>query len=162
MLNTDLMGKISLPFAPIVNILKEAKPVRVMLENFMGVDRRAKLPSFNNETFPSWFSKNRNAVTGKNGKVALFYTCLLNYNYLEKGKALVRVFEKNDIHIELPNQQCCGIPFFDVGDMDAVIEKAKFNIKALKEYVDKGYSIVVPIPTCALQIKYEYPPLASG
>jgi len=69
----------------------------------------------------------------------------------------VRVFEKNDILIELPKQECCGIPFFDIGDVDAVIKKAKTNIKSLKAYVDKGYDIVVPIPTCALQIKYEYP-----
>lgn len=156
-LNTDLMGKMSVPFAPFVNAVKDSKPVRVILENFMGIDRRTKLPPFNTQTFPSWFNKNRREVKGENGKVALFYTCLLNYNYLDKGKALVRVFEKNDIHIELPPQQCCGIPFFDVGDIDTVVQKAKLNVKALKAYVDRGYDIVVPIPTCALQIKYEYP-----
>ncbi|SNZ13728.1 heterodisulfide reductase-related iron-sulfur binding cluster [Hydrogenobacter hydrogenophilus] len=157
MLNTDLVGKLSVGMSSLVNSVKDVKPVRVIMENFMGVDRRAKLPPFNSETFVDWFEKNRKKVRGENGKVALFYTCLLNYNYLEKGKALVRVFEKNDILIELPQQECCGIPFFDIGDVDAVIKKAKANIKSLKAYVDKGYDIVVPIPTCALQIKYEYP-----
>ncbi|MGC8852131.1 MAG: anaerobic glycerol-3-phosphate dehydrogenase subunit C [Hydrogenobacter sp.] len=157
MLNTDLVGKLSVGMSFIVNSLKDTKPVRVIMENFMGVDRRAKLPPFNSETFVDWFEKNRKKVKGENGKVALFYTCLLNYNYLEKGKALVRVFEKNDILIELPQQECCGIPFFDIGDVDTVIKKAKANIRSLKAYVDKGYDIVVPIPTCALQIKYEYP-----
>jgi anaerobic glycerol-3-phosphate dehydrogenase C subunit len=157
MLNTDLVGKLSIPASSLANTIIQMKPVRLLMENFVGVDRRAKLPPFNHESFTEWFKKNSKNVKGEKGKVALFYTCLINYNYLNKGKALVRVFEKNDILIELPKQECCGIPFFDIGDVDAVIKKAKDNIKSLKAYVDKGYDIVVPIPTCALQIKYEYP-----
>jgi anaerobic glycerol-3-phosphate dehydrogenase C subunit len=157
MLNTDLVGKLSIPASSLANTIIQMKPVRLLMENFVGVDRRAKLPPFNHESFTEWFKKNSKNVKGEKGKVALFYTCLINYNYLNKGRALVRVFEKNDILIELPKQECCGIPFFDIGDVDAVIKKAKTNIKSLKAYVDKGYDIVVPIPTCALQIKYEYP-----
>jgi anaerobic glycerol-3-phosphate dehydrogenase C subunit len=157
MLNTDLVGKLSIPASSLANTIIQMKPMRLLMENFVGVDRRAKLPPFNHESFTEWFKKNSKNVKGEKGKVALFYTCLINYNYLNKGKALVRVFEKNDILIELPKQECCGIPFFDIGDVDAVIKKAKTNIKSLKAYVDKGYDIVVPIPTCALQIKYEYP-----
>ncbi len=157
MINTDLVGKLSLPLSPIVNKVNQIKPVRVVLEKFMGVDRRANLPTFNEESFVSWFKKNRQNLKGENGKVALFYTCLLNYNFLEKGKALVRVLEMNDLYIDIPEQQCCGIPFFDIGDIDSAVEKARFNVKMLKPYVDAGYDIVVPVPTCALQIKYEYP-----
>jgi len=157
MLNTDLVGKLSIPVSSLANTIIQMKPVRLLMESFIGVDRRAKLPPFNHESFTEWFKKNSKNVKGEKGKVALFYTCLINYNYLDKGKALVRVFEKNDILIELPEQECCGIPFLDIGDVDAVIKKAKANIKSLKAYVDKGYDIVVPIPTCALQIKYEYP-----
>ena len=97
MLNTDLVGKLSVPFAPIVNKLNTIPTFRVIMEGVMGVDRRAKLPPINSESFTSWFKKNRKPVKGQNGKVALFYTCLLNYNYLERGKALLKVFEKNDI-----------------------------------------------------------------
>ncbi|MFN7066063.1 MAG: heterodisulfide reductase-related iron-sulfur binding cluster, partial [Aquificaceae bacterium] len=157
MLNTDFVGKLSLPFSPIVNRLNKTPAFRLILENTMGIDRRAKLPPINQETFTSWFNRNRKVVRGEGGKVALFYTCLLNYNYLERGKALIKVFEKNDIHVELPTQQCCGIPFFDIGDIDSAIERAKHNISQLKSYVKAGFDIVVPIPTCALQIKYEYP-----
>ncbi len=157
MVNTDLVGKLSVPLSPIVNTVNQMKPVRVALEKFMGVDRRANLPSFNKESFVSWFKKNRQNLKGENGKVALFYTCLLNYNFLEKGKALVRVLEMNDLYVDIPEQQCCGIPFFDIGDIDSATEKARFNVKMLKPYVDAGYDIVVPVPTCALQIKYEYP-----
>ncbi len=157
-LNTDLSGKINVgPQARLINNLMETKPVRALLENFMGIDQRAKLPKFNTENFVSWFKKNRKVVKGENGKVALFSTCLLNYNFLDKGIALARVLEKNDIYIEIPEQECCGIPYFDIGDLDTAIEKAKKNVQRLKPYVDAGFDIIVPIPTCALQLKYEYP-----
>ncbi len=159
MVNTDLNGKLNVGHqSHIVNALMETKPVRVILENFMGVDRRAKLPKFNDQSFEKWFRKNRRPVKGDNGKVVLFSTCLINYNFLSKGIALVRVLEKNDVHVELPEtQECCGIPYFDIGDLDSAIKKAKRNIERLKPFVDAGYDVIVPIPTCALQIKYEYP-----
>ena len=158
MVNTDLNGKLNVgPQANLVNKLMNVKPVRVVLENFMGIDQRAKLPKFNTQSFASWFRKNRRPVKGENGRVVLFSTCLLDYNFLEKGIALVRVFEKNDVYIELTEHECCGIPYFDIGDLDSAKEKAKRNVEKLKPYVKAGFDIVVPIPTCALQIKYEYP-----
>ncbi len=159
MVNTDLNGKLNVgPQAHVVNALMDTKPVRVVLENFMGIDQRAKLPKFNTESFVSWFRKNRMPVKGENGKVVLFSTCLLNYNFLQKGVALTRVLEKNDVYVELPeSEECCGIPYFDIGDLDSAIEKAKRNVQRLKPYVEAGFDIIVPIPTCALQLKYEYP-----
>ncbi|ADC88928.1 protein of unknown function DUF224 cysteine-rich region domain protein [Thermocrinis albus DSM 14484] len=157
MLNTDLVGKMSVPIAPLVNTLSSAKPVRVLLENFMGIDRRAKLPPFNTQTLANWYKNNRQPVKGQNGRVVFFTTCLFNYNYLDKGIAALRVLEKNDVWVEIPQQQCCGIPFFDIGDIDSATQKALFNVQQLKPYVEAGYDIVVPVPTCALQIKYEYP-----
>ncbi|MFN3471984.1 MAG: heterodisulfide reductase-related iron-sulfur binding cluster, partial [Aquificaceae bacterium] len=157
MLNTDLVGKLSVPFSPIVNRLNQVPAFRVIMEGVMGIDRRAKLPPINSETFVSWFKKNYKPPKEPKGKVALFYTCLLNYNYLERGKALIKVFEKNEIYVELPEQQCCGIPFFDIGDIDSSTQRARYNIKRLRDYVKAGFDIVVPVPTCALQIKYEYP-----
>jgi Fe-S oxidoreductase len=158
MVNTDLSGKLNVGHqAHLVNALLRLKPVRVLLENFMGIDRRSKLPLFNTQSFRSWFSKNRRPVKGENGKVALFHTCLINFNFLNKGIALVRVLEKNDVHVDLPQQECCGIPYFDVGDLDTAVKKARANLERLKPYLDAGYDVVVPVPTCALQLKYEYP-----
>ena len=159
MANTDLNGKLNVgPQAKVVNTLMNTKPVRVILENFMGIDKRAKLPSFNEVDFRSWFRKNRKPVRGDGGRVVLFSTCLINYNFLKKGIALVRVLEKNDVFVELPEgQECCGIPYFDIGDLESAQKKAKRNIEILKPYLDAGYDVLVPVPTCALQLKYEYP-----
>ncbi|HIC97505.1 MAG TPA: Fe-S oxidoreductase [Aquificaceae bacterium] len=163
MLNTDLSGKLNVgPQAKLINRAMESAPVRVVLESFMGIDKRAKLPTFNEQSFRNWFKKNRKPVKGENGKVVLFSTCLLEYNFLSKGIALTRVFEINDVYMELPEkQECCGIPYFDIGDLSSATEKAKRNVARLKPYVEAGFDIVVPVPTCALQLKYEYPLLLA-
>ncbi len=157
MLNTDLVGKISVPFSKIANKTMDIKPVRLIMEKTAGIDQRAKLPPINDQTFTSFLKDNLVPVKNPVRKAILFYTCLLNYNFLEKGKALLHVLYKNNIHIEVPEQNCCGIPFFDIGDLDSSIKKAKYNVDMMIDYVRNGYDVIVPVPTCALQIKHEYP-----
>ena len=51
-------------------------------------------------------------------KVALFASCLVNYQVTDVGKATVQVLEKNGVQVALPDQSCCGMPSFDIGDTD--------------------------------------------
>ncbi|MCL4546210.1 MAG: heterodisulfide reductase-related iron-sulfur binding cluster [Deltaproteobacteria bacterium] len=224
LLDTDKMGKRSVPLSPVINKLNNFPLFRSLLEPIMGIDKRAKVPSFNKVTFEKWFydnykktssslgfndvsnpnivktisgsydkidneinneinlkidnnDKGNNSVNANNNnisnnnannnisnnntnnsaKAVLFYTCMINYNFLDRGIALIKVLEKNGINIELPDVQCCGIPYYDIGDIESSIQKAKFNVKSLKRYVNEGYNIIVPVPTCAMQIKHEYP-----
>jgi Fe-S oxidoreductase len=157
MLDTDLVGKLSVPFGKVVNKTMDVKPVRIIMEKTAGIDQRAKLPPINEHSFRSFLKDNLVPVKNPVRKAVLFYTCLLNYNFLEKGKALLHVLYKNNIHIEVPEQNCCGIPFFDIGDLDSSIKKAKYNVDMMIDYVRNGYDVIVPVPTCALQLKHEYP-----
>jgi Fe-S oxidoreductase len=157
MLDTDLVGKLSVPFGKVVNKTMDVKPVRLIMEKTAGIDQRAKLPPINESSFRSFLKDNLVPVKNPVRKAVLFYTCLLNYNFLEKGKALLHVLYKNNIHIEVPEQNCCGIPFFDIGDLDSSIKKAKYNVDMMIDYVRNGYDVIVPVPTCALQLKHEYP-----
>ncbi|MFP3294319.1 MAG: heterodisulfide reductase-related iron-sulfur binding cluster [Hydrogenobaculum sp.] len=157
MLDTDLVGKLSVPFGKVVNKTMDVKPVRFIMEKTAGIDQRAKLPPINEHSFRSFLKDNLVPVKNPVRKAVLFYTCLLNYNFLEKGKALLHVLYKNNIHIEVPEQNCCGIPFFDIGDIDSSIKKAKYNVDMMIDYVRNGYDVIVPVPTCALQLKHEYP-----
>jgi Fe-S oxidoreductase len=157
MLDTDLVGKLSVPFGKVVSKTMDIKPVRFIMEKTAGIDQRAKLPPINEHSFRSFLKDNLVPVKNPVRKAVLFYTCLLNYNFLEKGKALLHVLYKNNIHIEVPEQNCCGIPFFDIGDLDSSIKKAKYNVDMMIDYVRNGYDVIVPVPTCALQLKHEYP-----
>ena len=42
-------------FAPLVNLFAGVKPLRILVEKLVGIDRRRKAPTFHQETFGKWF-----------------------------------------------------------------------------------------------------------
>jgi Fe-S oxidoreductase len=94
-------------------------------------------------------------------KVALFSSCLVNYQATDIGKATVQVLERNGVELVLPEQQCCGMPSFDIGDTQAIQQAARANVASLHPWVLQGYDVVVPTASCSLMLKREYPELNS-
>ena len=90
-------------------------------------------------------------------KVAFFGSCLVNYQATDIGKATIQVLEKNGVHVVVPEQRCCGMPSFDIGDTAAIQQAASANVASFLPWVEKGYDIVVPVPSCSLMWKREYP-----
>lgn len=159
LVNTDLSGRLFTPIAPLVNFGNRIGILRVILEKVLGIHRDRLLPDFAARTFRSWFSGRKKVEPKGLKKAVFFYTCHVNYNTPEIGKAAIEVLEKNGIEVAVPDQVCCGMPFFDTGEIDRVLEKAKFNLDEMEKWVDRGYEIVIPVPTCSLMLKKEYPDL---
>lgn len=133
------------------------------MQMVMGVHQDRQVLRYQRETFTRWWagrSSQNKAATGK--KVALFASCLVNYQATDVGKATVQVLEKNGIHVVLPDQSCCGMPSFDIGDTAAMVKAAEHTIASLKPWVDQGYDVVIPAPSCSLMVKREYANLVSG
>jgi glycerol-3-phosphate dehydrogenase subunit C len=101
-------------------------------------------------------SFNNKEIQNPKAKVILFHTCLIENFYPEIGKDLVEVYNRLGIEVKTANFLCCGAPMLDVGDADALKRNAEYNYKLLKEYVEKGYDIVSPVPTCTLMLTKEY------
>ena len=155
--NTDLAGKLSGLAAPLVNWANQNSFLRGLLEKFLGVHKDRLLPTFHSETFEKWFRKQRAAPKGKGEeKVALFYTCTVNYNEPDIGKAAVAVFEKNGIECQVPKQQCCGLPFLDAGLVADAKKKIEANVAELSRAIKQGYKVVVPRASCSYMIKQDY------
>jgi glycerol-3-phosphate dehydrogenase subunit C len=91
------------------------------------------------------------------GRVAFFYTCSVNYNAPEVGRACVEVLERNGVEVAVPEQRCCGMPFLDCGDMGGLQASLRFNVASLLPLVRAGYDVVTPGPSCSLMLKQEYP-----
>ncbi len=51
------------------------------------------------------------------------------------------------------------MPLLDIGDIPAIVRKAEANLASLKPWLDKGYDIIAPVPSCSLMLKREYPHL---
>lgn len=157
--NTDLIGKMGSAMAPLSNLGNNIRLSRIVLEKITGIHRGRNLPQFFRETFSKWFKKKGSSipVSGEAGKTLMFYTCSVEYNWPDVGKAAVEVLAHNDISVSCPEQKCCGMPYLDGGDIESAIENAAFNVKHLADAVKGGADVVVPGPTCSYMLKQEYP-----
>ena len=71
---------------------------------------------------------------------------------------LVAVLNHNAIDVAVvSDEKCCGMPKLELGDLDAVAKAKEVNIPVLAAWVDKGWDIVTPIPSCTLMFKQELP-----
>lgn len=161
--NTKLVGTINSMAAPLVNLLSRLKPHRVLLEKTFGIHRDKRLPRSYFKTFLKWSRQDHVAPENKSpvDRVVLFYTCPVNFNEPDIGKAAVGVLEHNGVEVACPEHECCGAPNLHSANLDAALTNIKKNIESLHSWVRRGYSIVVPMPTCSLMLKQEYPILAD-
>ncbi|HKC92588.1 MAG TPA: 4Fe-4S dicluster domain-containing protein, partial [Nitrospira sp.] len=89
LVRTDLIGTIGSLTAPLTNWVLRSKIVRRLVEAIAGVHRDRQVLHFSSETFPHWFAKSRTQrrTTSPVKKVALFSSCLVNYQATDIGKA---------------------------------------------------------------------------
>ena len=159
--DTDKVGTLSSLAAPLVNWVNRSPLARGLMEKYLGIHRDRLLPTFHSQTFAKWYRKrSHSGAAGKTPdapRAALFYTCTVNYNEPQIGKAAVGVLEKNAIDYIVPPQQCCGLPFLDGGMVDHALRKIKANVDSLSDVVKKGFSIVVPSASCSYMLRRDYP-----
>jgi glycerol-3-phosphate dehydrogenase subunit C len=159
---TDLQGKVATALAPIVNRSNDVGFVRGLMEKTTGIAKDRLLPTYAKVRFSKWFraygQSRLTAPAAPRGEVALFPTCLVEYQDPGIGAAMVGVFERNGIGCDLPDGEvCCGMPWLDAGDVGKFEEHAAKNVKVLAQAVRAGRDVVVPQPTCAYVLKQEYP-----
>ncbi len=166
---TDLLGTVSTKAAFLVNWTLGIKPLRALMEMTVGIHRERNLPKYSSRTFSSWYKRHkmqdgqyRTPEAQGAPKVVFFHTCSVNYNDTDTGKAAIQVLEKNGVHVEVPPQKCCGMPYLDGGDMDNAKKHAAYNLNRLADYVKKGYDVVSPGPSCSYLMKQEYPMISNN
>ena len=160
--NPDRLGKIGCRTAKLANWANRNPAFRAVLEETVGIHRDRNLPEYASQTFETWFRKRGGTrADGRGGKVALFFTCSVNFNEVDVGKAAVQVLERNGVSVTCPPQRCCGMPALDGGDLAGARRRAQANVETLAAAVDEGRDVVVPGPTCSFTLKHEYPLLVG-
>ncbi len=127
--------------------------------------RRVRLlPPYAKQRFTTWFSKRpKLRIAKRQGRVAVFPTCLVEYQAPQIGHDLVKVYERNGIECSLADTTaCCGAPWLHSGDIEQFTKVAEKNVKALAATVRKGNDIVVPQPTCGYVLKKDYLDYVGG
>lgn len=164
---TDAIGKVAISMGVVTGVVIGAKPgslIRKVVEKTAGISSVRLLAPFARIRFSTWF-KNRPKTTmlNRQAKVAVFPTCLVEYQDPGIGQDLIKVYERNGIECSLAGEAaCCGAPFLHSGDVDTFTKVAKKNVKMLADEVRAGNEIVVPQPTCGYVLKKDYVDYVGG
>jgi glycerol-3-phosphate dehydrogenase subunit C len=145
-----------------VNAVNSTKLARKVMDRGLGVHPDAWMPQLATQRFRWSASKSETHVITNGqrtpGRVAVYSTCYINYNEPGIGHDLLKVLDHNQIPYVLVNKEkCCGMPKFELGDLESVERHKNANIPVLARYAKDGYAILSAIPSCTLMFKQELP-----
>jgi Fe-S oxidoreductase len=164
--NIHAASKVASLWPSLANWTLTNSTIRRVLDRFVGIDSRRKLPLFAPQTFESWFARRRvngNGHAPSTGKVVLFHDTFINYNYPGIGQAATELLEAAGYEVQIVTERrCCGRPMISKGLAEMARENAEFNIRQLYPFVESGYSIVGCEPSCILTFRDEYPDLCRN
>ena len=145
----------------LANVANRNKLHRWFLEKLLGIHREKLLPDFAGTTFERWATASgRSGEPG--GEAVLFPTCYVENNEPQVGRDTVEVLEKNGVDVRCTRGlECCGMPAWETGDLDALRRQAKVNLDRLEPHVDAGARVLAINPTCSMMLRREYPELVA-
>ena len=160
--NTDFMGTMARPFAPIVNGVTGLGITKSVLDATLKIDRHRTFPKYSARSFERWLGRHKKEQAEFPEQVAYYHGCYVNYNYPQLGKDLVKVLNALGVGVQLlDGEKCCGIAMITNKQTDHARKNALNNVAALKKAVDAGLKVVTTSSSCTLTIRDEYPHLLN-
>lgn len=159
--NTDFVGTLSTPFAPVVNVALGLKPVKAAMDAVLKIDHRRMFPKYAFGTFEGWYKKQASRQAAFSKQVAYFHGCYVNYNNPQLGKDLVKVMNAAGYGVQLlEKEQCCGVALISNGLINQAKKQAQTNMASIRQAVlEKKMSVIATSSTCTFTIRDEYPHL---
>jgi Fe-S oxidoreductase len=159
--NPEAVGRIGTLLPSLANLANRNPLNRLLLEKAVGIHRGKALPPFAAERFSRWLAKHPEALPrdGRNGKAALFFTCVVESSFPHVGEAALAVLARNGVAVTVPDQRCCGMPALEQGDMEGFLARARANVASLLPLVRSGHAVIALEPTCSYTLRKEYPVL---
>ncbi len=152
------MGHLARPFAPIVNSMVAAKPVKAVMDAVLDIDKNRTFPKYKAHGFVGWFNREaRSKQAAYSKKVAFFHGCSTEFQHPEVGKAFVEVMNAVGYGVELMNEECCGVAMIANGLWKQASRHAKHNVAVFEKMVGEGLPIVATASTCTFTMRDEYP-----
>ncbi|MFL5246043.1 MAG: FAD-binding and (Fe-S)-binding domain-containing protein [Gemmataceae bacterium] len=186
MAHIHLINRLGALVAPLANWLQVQKPVRWLLEQWGGIDRRRSMPAFRARHFRTWFARHRRkAERAKKAvsfiqnsliaahpsslssaplprRVLLLDDCFTTFNEPHIGEAAVRVLERAGYEVELAGLTCCGRPMMSKGYLRNARDLVREQAANLAARIEDGVPILGLEPSCLLTLTDEWPELVPG
>ena len=158
--NTDFMGTLARPFAPIVNGVTGLGVTKAVLDATFAIDKHRTFPKYSGRSFESWLKRRAKEQAAFEKQVAYFHGCYVNYNYPQLGKDFVKVMNALGVGVQLlDKEKCCGVALIANGMSKKATKNAQHNVEVLQKAVDKDLKILTTSSTCTFTMRDEYPHL---
>jgi glycerol-3-phosphate dehydrogenase subunit C len=148
-----LAGRLGTPAAPLANWTLSNRLLRRGAERIVGLHRDAPMPRFAGRTFQRWARAHMAPAAQR--RVAFFHGCGTNYYEPRLGELTVALLEHNGYRVEVPKQDCCGLPLQSNGLFDDARGYVHRLAKRLAPYAREGVDIVGTSTSCTLMLKRE-------
>jgi glycerol-3-phosphate dehydrogenase subunit C len=149
----DVIGTVSTPVAPLVNVTLHNGALRALGEKFVGLDREAALPSYPGRTFQRWARKHASPPAQR--RVAYFHGCGANWSEPDVGRKTVELLEWLGCQVDVPKgQRCCGLPAQSNGMFDVARKYTRRMARTLAPAA-REVDIVGTSTSCTLMLKRE-------
>jgi glycerol-3-phosphate dehydrogenase subunit C len=149
-----VLGRLGTPAAPVANRTLDNKPFRLAVEKVVGVHRDAAVPKFAGRTFQRWARKH-SSLAGATRRVAYFHGCGVAYYEVRLGEMTVELLEHNGIAVDVPKQDCCGLPLQSNGMFADARKYVHKLAERLEPFAREGVDIVGTSTSCTLMLKRE-------
>ena len=156
--NTDLMGRLARPVAPLVNFMVKRRPVRAAMDLLLDIERRRPFPEYRSEGFVRMFRRDfQEAQAQYPRQVAFFRGCSTEFQQPEVGLAFVRLMNAAGIGVRLLDEKCCGVAMISNALWNQARKHARHNVAVFKAAVSEGLPVVTVSSTCTFTMRDEYP-----
>jgi glycerol-3-phosphate dehydrogenase subunit C len=149
----SVLGRVGARAPLVTNLTLDSRLFRRLLERTFGLHRDAPLPRFAGGTFQRWARRRPPAIASRT--VAYFHNCGTNYYEPGVGRMVVGVLEHNGFRVDVPKQDCCGLPLQSNGNFDAARKYVRRLAASLAPYARAGVPIVANSTSCGLMLKRE-------
>lgn len=144
------------------NTVLQSTILRKILDRFLGIDFRRRLPKLAPRTFQEWFKRHPQPTSAPKGSVILWDDTYLTYSEIHIGIAAVQVLEAVGFSVQLVKDRvCCGRPMISKGLLAQALRNARHNIRVLAPLAAQGIPIVGLEPSCIATFRDEYPALVD-
>jgi glycerol-3-phosphate dehydrogenase subunit C len=163
---TDAVGNLAgIPvIAQVVNAANRKLAVRRLMDKVIGVHPEAHLPEYHSDSLRKRIKRHGKdapqsvATRGDEGQGGA-----VRHLLRQPQRTADRRGSDRDLRAQwhpvvlMEDERCCGMPKLELGDLEAVQRAKEFNIPRLARWVEEGWDIVGPVPSCVLMLKQEYP-----
>lgn len=149
----DRIGRLAGRFPALANQILHSRPLRLLAEILVGLDRRAPLPRVQGPIFRRWLAQQPQP----RGVTVLYFTGCAVENYDgQVGIALVRVLNALGIGVAAPTAACCSLPMLSSGEWGAAAKRAASLVEALSAALDLASPIIATSTSCSLTLRLKY------